>query len=209
MNRQRLLLVGAGGHAHACIDVIEAHGQYEIIGLIGMPEELGQRHLGYEVIGTDADLPQLAVSCTHAIVAVGQIQSPVPRIALYRRLKELGFSLPVIAAPSARVSPHAQVGEGTIIMHGATINVGVHIGRNCIINTHALVEHDSEVGDHCHVSTGVILNGNVAVGEGTFIGSGSILKEGIAVGINSLVGMGVTVRHALPDGSRYVGCATT
>ena len=58
-SRPGAILIGAGAHAHACIDVIEQHGQYKIAGLVGMPDEIHSQHLGYAVIATDADLPQL------------------------------------------------------------------------------------------------------------------------------------------------------
>ena len=50
MNKLGLILIGAGGHARACIDVIEQQGQYQIVGLVSLPEELHSRHLGYAVI---------------------------------------------------------------------------------------------------------------------------------------------------------------
>ena len=34
-----LILIGAGGHARSCIDVIEQQGEYQIAGMIGMPDE--------------------------------------------------------------------------------------------------------------------------------------------------------------------------
>ena len=50
MSKPGLILVGAGGHAHACIDVIEQQGRYQIAGLIGMPDEMDALHIGYSVI---------------------------------------------------------------------------------------------------------------------------------------------------------------
>ena len=56
MSKPRLILIGAGGHAKACIDVIEQHGGYQIAGLVGRPNEMHAQHLGYAVIATDNDL---------------------------------------------------------------------------------------------------------------------------------------------------------
>lgn len=205
MRNAGLILIGAGGHAHACIDVVEQHGKYVIAGLIGQAEELGAAHFGYSVIATDNELSELARSYKYALIATGQIQSPETRIRLYRMAEELGFELPVIIAPSAHVSRHASVGAGTIVMHGAIINAGARVGCNCIINNRALLEHDVTVGDHCHISTGAIVNGNVRVGEGSFIGSGSVIKEGVVLGIRCVVGMGLAVRSGQGDGARFLG----
>ena len=56
LNKLPILLVGAGGHARACIDVIEQEGRFEVGGLIGTAAQGGERILGYSVLGTDADL---------------------------------------------------------------------------------------------------------------------------------------------------------
>jgi sugar O-acyltransferase (sialic acid O-acetyltransferase NeuD family) len=204
MSKLSLIMMGAGGHAHACIDVIEQHGGYQVAGLVGMPEELHHDHLGYRVIATDSDLAELIKEYKYALITIGQIQSPTNRIRLYRQATEFGFQLPTIIAPSAHVSRHAVIGAGTIVMHGAIINAGARVGDNCIINTRALIEHDALVEDHCHISTGAILNGNACIGAGSFIGSGSIVKEGIRLGNCCLVGMGLSVRHHHSDHTRIV-----
>lgn len=205
MSSKNLVLIGAGGHARACIDVLDDCGGWRILGLVGLPEELTEQHLGHSVIGTDQGLDELREACRHVLITVGQIESPQARERLYHRVVELGFELPTIVARDACVSRSATIGKGTIVMHGAIINAGAVIGHNCIVNTRALIEHDSVVEDHCHVSTGAILNGGVHVGAGTFIGSGSTVKQGVRIGRRSLVGMGVSVRHDQPDHARYVG----
>lgn len=207
MSRPDLILIGAGGHARACIDVIEQQGQYQIVGLVGLPEELHSQHLGYEVIATDDALAQLASSISFALITTGQIQSAKLRVRLYQQATLCGFQMPAIIAPTAHVSRHASIGAGSIVMHGAIVNAGAKVGNNCILNSRALLEHDTTVEDHCHISTGAILNGGVNVGVGSFIGSGCVLKEGLSIGKDCLVGMGLTVRHAVADSTRFTGHA--
>jgi sugar O-acyltransferase (sialic acid O-acetyltransferase NeuD family) len=205
MLKNHLVLIGAGGHARSCIDVIEQEDKFRIAGLVGLAEETGSKIFNYEVMSTDAGLDELAARFKHALVTLGQIASPVERIRLFDLSVKAGFVFPTIIAPSAYVSPHATIGVGTIVMHGAIINPGVIIGSNCIINSRALIEHGSQVADHCHVSTGAILNGNTSIGIGGFIGSGAIIKEGVSIGARSLVGMGLSVRHDLPENSLFLG----
>ena len=205
MSKPKIILIGAGGHAHACIDVIEQHCQYQIAGLVGKSEEMHVRHFGYSVIATDGDLPQLAKDYQYALITVGQIQTPDHRMRLYQQATELGFQLPAIITPGAHVSRHATIGSGTIVMHGAIVNAGARVGNNCIINTRALMEHDATVQDHCHISTGAILNGDVHIGAGSFVGSGSVIKEGITLGKRCVVGMCLSVRHNQTDQARFVG----
>ena len=203
MSKPSLILIGAGGHAHACIDVIEQHGGYQIAGLIGMPDEMHGHHLGYAVIGTDADLSELAKTIPYALITLGQIKTPIHRTRLYQQAVAFGFQLPTIIAPRAYVSRHATLGAGTIVMHGAIVNAGASVGKNCIINTRALLDHDVTVDDHCHISTGAIINGNTVIGNGSFVGSGSIIKESTALGQGCLVGMGRAVRHNLPSNTKF------
>jgi sugar O-acyltransferase (sialic acid O-acetyltransferase NeuD family) len=204
MSKPSLILIGAGGHARACIDVIEHLGTLEIAGLIGTKEELQHECMGYRVIATDSDLPKLAKQYQYALITVGQIKSPLVRQSLYRQALALGFKLPAITSPTAHVSRHAVVGDGTIVMHGAIVNAGARVGNNCIVNSNALIEHDATVGDHCHISTGAIVNGTANIGLGSFVGSGSIIKQGITLGSNCVVGMGLSVRHDHLENSRIL-----
>ncbi|MFT4802844.1 MAG: sugar O-acyltransferase (sialic acid O-acetyltransferase NeuD family) [Psychroserpens sp.] len=202
MSKPSLILIGAGGHARACIDVIEHADTFKIAGLIGTNEELKCESIGYPVIATDSDLPQLAKQYQYALITVGQIESPHIRQHLYDQILALGFKLPAIISPTAHLSRHAEVGNATIVMHGAIVNAGAKVGNNCIINTNALIEHDTTVADHCHISTGAIVNGAANIGFGSFVGSGSIIKQGITLGSHCVVGMGVSVRHHHEKNSR-------
>jgi len=193
-----LLLVGGGGHCKACIDVIEVAKMYQIKGLV-QPKRSSETVLGYPVIGSDDDLPQLVNSFKSVLITVGQIKDPAPRIRLFNLVKRLGAELPVVYSSRAYCSKHAVVGEGSVIMHGAIINACAQIGNNCIINSQALVEHDVKIGDHCHISTGTRVNGNVTVGSGAFIGSGVVIKEGVKVGKNVVIGAGQTVLCDVPN----------
>lgn len=208
MNKPDLILIGAGGHARACKDVIEQEEKYHIVGLVGLLEELHTQSLGYEVIATDAELAKLAKKTSYALITAGQILSAKLRISLFQQATLSGFQMPVVIAPTAHVSRHARIGAGSIVMHGAVVNAGANVGRNCIINSRALLEHDTKVDEHCHISTGAILNGGVSVGAGSFIGSGCIIKEGLTIGKDCLVGMGLTVRRTLADQTHYIGNTT-
>lgn len=195
----KIILIGAGGHAKSCIDVIEQEGQFRIAGLVEKDESTTENNIGYPVIGVDDDLETLRQKYTYALVTVGQIKNPETRIKIYEMLKALEYRMPVVTSPSAYISKHAEICEGTIIMHGAIVNAGAKIGANCIINSNALVEHDAKIGDHCHIATGAIVNGEVEVGEGTFIGSGVVTKQTISIGKSCIVGAGCVIKKDVPD----------
>lgn len=193
MTKAPVLLVGAGGHARACIDVLEQEGRFAVAGLVGLPHEVGTQMLGHPVLGTDADLPALLGDYAHALVAIGQIKTPEPRMRLFNLLEQNGCALPVIVSPRAYVSSHATLGAGTIVMHGAIVNAGAVVGRNCIVNSQSLVEHDVVIADHCHIATAAAINSGVHIGAGTFIGSNSSVRQCINIGERCLIGMGQRV----------------
>ena len=78
MNKPKIILIGAGGHAHACIDVIEQQDQFSIGGLVGIPEEMHSRHLGYSVIATDGDLEQLIWNVPEIIADLSKMVELAP-----------------------------------------------------------------------------------------------------------------------------------
>jgi sugar O-acyltransferase, sialic acid O-acetyltransferase NeuD family len=202
------LLLGAGGHALSCIDVIEREGRFDIVGLTGVPEEVGRSILGYEVIGTEADLAAFSSRAGSALVTVGQIKNPEPRKRLFAAAKAAGYRMATVISPSATVSAHARLGEGTIVMHGAVINTGASVGQNCIVNSCALLEHGTEIGDDTHVSTGAMVNGDARIGRECFIGSGALIRNGISVGDRCIIGMGERIlRDRAPDSVVYFGAA--
>ena len=185
------------------IDVLEQMKQFEIAGIVESLSGSTMPVLSYPVLGTDEDLPQLREKYESGLVTVGQIKNPLLRVKLYRKLRELNFTLPVIFSPRAYVSSNAKLGAGTIVMHDALVNAGAKIGMNCIINSKALIEHDAYIGNHCHISTGSLINGGVQVGQGTFVGSGAVLREGIQVGQDSFIAAGTKVMRDLPPNSNY------
>ncbi len=190
---EKIILIGGGGHCKSCIDVIEQTGIFQIAGIVDLPEKLHQKVLGYEIIATDDDLPRLANEYENFLITLGQIKTPEKRIRIFQTLKESGAKLAVIISPLAYVSKHAEIGDGTIIMHHALINAGAKIGCNCIINTKVLIEHDAVIGDHCHIATGAIINGGVKVGRGTFFGSNAVSKEYIEIGEKAVIGCGAKI----------------
>ncbi len=190
--KPEIILIGGGGHCRSVIDVIELEDTYKIAGIVVNDMPKGSTVLGHEIIGNDDDLETIFKSYKNAIVTVGQIRTNSTRVKLFKRLKQIGFNLPVIVSPLAYVSKYTQIDEGTIIMHQALLNANVKVGKNCIVNTKALLEHDVIVEDHCHISTAAVINGSVIVKENSFFGSNAVSREAIAV--NGFVKAGSLVK---------------
>lgn len=202
---ESLYLIGGGGHCRSVIDVIESLGCYRIAGIIDMQDQLGQQVLDCKVVATDKDFARLNRDDCGFIVTIGQVGSPLARIRVFATLKELKASLPVVISPYAHVSRYSQLGEGTSVMHGATVNSASIIGVNCILNSHCLIEHDAVIGDHCHISTGAVVNGACRVGDRSFVGSNSVLAQNVSITSDVIIGAGTVVHRDISEPGTYVG----
>jgi len=188
-----LLLLGCGGHARSMIDLVESSDYWHVLGLIGLPGQVGENVFGYPVLGCDKNLPNLRQQCSHALLAIGQIDSSSRREQLAAELVRLDFELPVVISHHAHVSRHAHLGIGISVGHGAIVNAGACIGNYCILNNNSLIEHDAMVGKFCHISTGALVNGGAVVGDSSFIGSGAVLREGLHLPPKTVISAGKRV----------------
>jgi len=193
--RLPLVLLGGGGHCKACVDVVEAAGRWEILGILDLPARVGERVLGYSIVGTDERVAEFAAVGASFLVSIGQIGTAALRRRAYERIRAAGAALATVVSPLAYVSPSAAVGPGSIVMHRAVVNAGATIGRNVIINTMALVEHDARVDDHCHVATAAVVNGAAAIGAGSFVGSNAVVVQGAVVPDDSFIAAGTLFRQ--------------
>lgn len=198
-----LLLVGGGGHCKSIIDVIENSSRFTVRGIVQPKTNENTSLLGYPILGEDADIPELLSNGNDALVTVGQIKTPDIRKRLYDLMIRLKASLPVLVSDKSYVSRHSELGNGTVVMHGAIINAAARINVNTIINSMALIEHDVMIGEHCHISTGTRVNGGVQIGDGSFIGSGVIIHQGIRIGTKCIISAGSVVSKDLPDNTLY------
>ncbi len=192
--KEKILLLGGGGHCRSVIDVIEQENRFQVAGIIDRKELVGSKVFNYEIIGCDDDLEKLFSEFKNAFITVGQIQSPKTRIKLFELAKSIGYNVPSVISPLAYVSKYAKIGGGTVVMHHAIVNAGVSVGENCIINSKALIEHDSIVEDHCHISTGAIINGDVVIRKGTFVGSNAAVVEGVISKQNDFIKSGTVLK---------------
>ena len=203
--KQKIILIGGGGHCKSCIDVIEQEGSYEIAGIVDVKEKVGDKILGYPIIGTDKDIEQISKQYDNFLITIGQLKTSAIRTRLFTQLTQLNKNIPSIISPSAYVSKHAKIGAGTIVMHHAIVNASAIIGNNCIVNTNSLIEHDVTMGNHNHVSTFAVVNGGVIIGNDCLIGSGTTIIQSVSIGNNVTLGAGAVVSKNITEQGVYIG----
>jgi len=107
--------------------------------------------------------------------------------------------------PAANVSPHAALGCGAYVCHGANIGGGVTVGDHVQIGPGAIIGHDSRVDDFAVIAQGAIVCGWVHVARGAYVGAGAMIRQRQEVGELSLVGLGAVVVHDVPARVTVVG----
>ena len=196
---KKIILIGAGGHAKSCIDVILLTKKYKILGFIDQNSKINI--LNYKVLGDERYLKKLKNKSYYLHISLGFIKSPLKRVKIFNEFRKLNFKFPKIISPKAYVSKNAKILDGTIVHHNAIINFEAEIGSNNIINTSAIIEHGVKIGNNCHISTRTVINGDAVVQDNTFIGSGSVIREGVKIGKNCFIGMGQVVKKNIPNNS--------
>lgn len=203
MSKKQIILIGGGGHAKACLDVIESDDFWHLKGYLDVKQTLSDSY-GLDYLGSDLEASKF-VHEAKFLITVGHLGFSTIREKLFNDLKKLNAQFAIVKARNSIISKKSIIGSGTIVMHGAILQADTQIGENCIINDRVLIEHDSTIGNHCHISTGAIINGGIRIGNGVFIGSGSVLRNGITIGDNCVIGMGSVVTKSIGQGLTVFG----
>lgn len=199
--RERIVLLGAGGHSDVVRYTIARGGRYEVVGLVA--DAPHGANADVPILGDDSVLPRLlAQGILHAFVAVGTCDA---RLRLAAEVERLGFNQPAIVSVSAELAPSVSVGAGSVVMAAAVLHPNAVIGRYAIINTGAIIEHGCRIADGVHVAPGSVLCGDVSVGTGSFIGASVTVIPGIRIGAHAVVGAGATVIRDIPDNEIHAG----
>lgn len=199
-----IILIGGGDHCKSVIDVIEQENKYFIAGIVDLKEKYGQNVLGYPIIASDNDIPNLTKEYSSFFITVGHVKTAHTRKNIYLKLKDLGLILPTIISPSAYVSKHSNIGEGCIIFPFTIIDVEARIGNNCIINHGTTIGHGAIIKDHCHISANCVL-GKCQIDTETFIGGNCWINNGVIIAQNSIIGSASNVIRNIDEPGIYAG----
>lgn len=204
--KNKIIILGGGGHARVLIDLIKTSGRYEIMGILDKKLKMGSSQIGIAVLGKDTLLPELyKKGCKNACIGVGSIKENDKRESLFLKVKKAGYSVPCLIHPSAFVSKETAIFEGVQIMAGAIVQAGCQIEENALINTGAIVEHDCIIGKHVHICPGTVISGGCTIDDRVFIGAGATIIQGIKIGRNAFIGAGSVVVNDIKAGKEVKG----
>ncbi|NGM20450.1 hypothetical protein G3576_10530 [Roseomonas stagni] len=197
----QIIVIGAGGHARPVVETLLLTG-HRIAGLVD-DDTSRAPVLGHAIIGGLDQLPRLrAAGIDGAAIAIGHNAT---RLALGDRLRGLGYTLPILAHPTAVISPHASIAEGAQILARAVVGPEARIGRLCLINTGAIIDHECTVDEGAHIAPGAILCGQVRIGARSLVGAGSTTIAGRHIGPDATIAAGAAVTTDVAAGARVGG----
>jgi UDP-perosamine 4-acetyltransferase len=197
----KLVVIGAGGHARVLIELCQALGRFELLGVLaqsGPPSLMGLPLLGDETQMETLRRQGVAAAC----VAVGDNAN---RARIGARLLGLGFALPALVHPSAFLAPSALVGPGAVVMARAVLGTQARAEMLAILNTGAIADHDVVLGEASHAAPGSVLAGHASLGAGALLGAGAAVRPGVAVGAGAVVGAGSAVVADVAPGATVAG----
>lgn len=190
----KISLYGASGHGKVILDILQSTGQsVEFV----YDDYSKQPSLLDVPVVPGAGLDSKNIDSLILSIGNNKVRK--------RLAKQLNVTFANAIHPTAILSKHVVIGEGTVVMAGVKVNPDAVIGKHCILNTGAVVEHDCKIGDFAHLSPSVALAGNVTVGEGTHVGIGSCVIQGITIGKWVTIGAGAVIINDVPDYAVVVG----
>jgi sugar O-acyltransferase (sialic acid O-acetyltransferase NeuD family) len=202
MERPAILLLGAGGHGKAVLDLLMAQGGWRIAGVVDAAPRV-PAVLGVPVLGDESALAGLVAAGIGA--AHPAIGNNAQRIAAAALLEAAGLALPALVHPAAILGHGATLGAGAVVMARAVIGPEARIGRLALVNTGAIVEHDCELAEGAHIAPGAVLAGGVRIGPGAMVGAGAVIRPGVSVGAGATIGAGAAVLADVPPGATVGG----
>ena len=191
----RLIIIGAGGHGKVIADVALRNG-YKNICFID--DRATGDVMGFPIIGATSEMEHLNDGNTDFVIGIGNNFTRKAIAEAYH------VNWVTLVHPSAQVAFNVEIGQGTVVMANAVINVCAMIGEHCIINSGATVEHDNVINNYAHISPNVALGGTVCIGSLTHLGIGTTVKNNTNICSNCTIGAGSVVVKDIEEAGTYI-----
>lgn len=201
MEKEKIVIIGAGQHARVVLYNIEEQNKYEVIGYLDSNDNrIGNIFEGKKILGNyqKENLKEFSkkIGTNKFFIGFGNMKY---RKKVFDYFIDNGWEAVNIIHPNAVVSKNARLGKGILIECGCLITPNPVIGDNVVVNTGSQVNHDNIIEDNVYIASGVILSGGIKIGENTLLDDGVIVTLGCSVGKNSLIGAGAVVTKNIPD----------
>lgn len=158
--KPNIIIIGAGGHGKVVYDAILAQNKFQVLGFVDSVLEPGTIVIhDVKVICKQSNIESLNNQNLHFIVAIGNNDA---RAKVYESLKNT-FKPATIIHPLCTIGSNVIIGDGTVVLANAVVNVMSHIGENTIVNTGVIVDHETNIGNHVYLRIGTIIGNNTLI----------------------------------------------
>jgi len=178
----RLIIYGSRDFSSVVIELARACG-HDPVGLVD------DVHQGAGILGDLAAVTRSHPPATYGIALAIGYENLQGRWAAWLRARAAGYQAPVLIHPRAYVADSARVGEGSMVMAGAVVDVRTTIGKAVVLWPSVSVNHDTNIGDNCFISPNATLCGFVELGANSFVGAGAAIADRCVVPSSSFIKM--------------------
>lgn len=197
---ERLLLIGAGGHAKVVLDALrQARCSFA---LEVRDDSAADGHGLLLDVNVATPVGDAHTWPSHVHVAIGD---NAVRRQFGQKVVNAGKILYTAIHPHASVSPFARLGAGVFVAAHGVVGPSATVDTGTIVNHGAVVDHDCWIGAWTHIAPGAVLGGAVRVGVECLIGSGAVILPGVVVGDGAVIGSGAVVTRDVKSGDTVIG----
>lgn len=191
---RNVIIFGASGHGNMVLDTIEKDGRRKVVGFIDSFKKKGTILNGYQVLGSELNLPYLIekYNIHGGVVAIGDNWT---RKRMVDRIKKIvpSFNFITVIHPSTIIGKDVIIGKGSVILPGVVVNANSFVGDFCIVNTNSSLGHDGHMDDFSSLASGVCVGGNLSLGKFSAVSLGASIIENITIGEHTVIGAGSLV----------------
>lgn len=163
-----LLILGAGTFASEVEEIARLNG-YDDIAFLDDNKNARCR----PVIGAIDDAALFRNHYKQAIVALGDNTN---RLKFHMKLKELGYSIPILVHPMSYISKDAQLLDGCIVRAMCVVGRYAKLGEANILNIGAKVDHDCIIGSGCHLLINSVVRNSSIVEPETLLKANRVIE---------------------------------
>ncbi|MDR0999988.1 MAG: acetyltransferase [Clostridiales bacterium] len=198
---EKLIIIGAGGHAVSVLDIILDGGIYQPIA-VADKIIFEAKLYGVPVVDESKlfELYTQGIRCFFTAIGDNALRRKLSIAA-----QEIGYTAVNAISKYSYVSKRTELGVNIAVMPNASIIAGTKIGSGTIVNTNASIDHECTIGAYCHIAPGATLCGKVIVGNNTFVCAGAKIIDGMTIGENCVIAAGAVVTRDIEGNCTAMG----
>lgn len=207
MNKgKKLVVYGIGETAEMIADYFIHDSSYEVVAFTVDRQYLDKGSLlGIPVVPVDEVVARYPPSEHHMFAAASFGKLNRVRTGMYRKAKEMGYTIASYVNSKAFVWHNVQIGENVFIFEENVVQYKVRIGNNVILWSGNHIGHQTTIEDNCFISSHVVISGFCTIGANSFLGVNTSFNDGVNFGKDSVTGNGTIIVRDTEPGSIYVG----